>query len=154
MWLLSGRWILDLAWLLFLLMVFRHFWQERRTLLQAQTWLKAKGRITDCQWTQVGSNFWPKINYSYQVYDQDLLGDHLLLDTSYHTPYSKHARRVAYHAAIAFRDQQEIAVYYNPNQPEQSALDIAMPVKLTVIIIAIGTLTLVHLVLISFRLWG
>lgn len=145
------RWILDLGWLIILLILFLHFWRDRRALAQAQFWLITKGRITDCEWTQVGHSAWPKIKYSYQVYDKDLEGEHLFLDTAHNNPNSKYARHIAYKAAVAFKEDQEIDVYYNPNNPEQSALDVTMPKKLNVILILIGILIIVHLGLITLR---
>jgi hypothetical protein len=146
--------MLDLGWLFILLLLFLHFWRERTVLLRAQSWLKTKGRIITFELVEVGKSIWPKIEYSYQVYGQDLIGEYLFLDTSLNNPHSKYSRRIAYKAAVAFKEQSEIEVYYNPNHPEQSALDVTMPVKLTIILILIGTLMCVHLGFIFFRLLG
>lgn len=145
------RWVLDLGWLVILLILLHHFWRDRKVLAQAQFWLKTKGRIIDCEWTQVGHSVWPKIKYSYQVYDKDLEGEYLFLDTAHNSPNSKYARLIAYNAAVAFKEDKEIDIYYNPNNPEQSALDVTMPKKLNVILILIGTLIIVHLGLITWR---
>lgn len=153
-WLVMWRWILDLGWLVVLFIVLRHFWRDRQTLLQAQSWLQVKGRITVCEWTKAGHSVWPKIEYSYQVHDKNLTGEYLFLDTAHNNPNSSYARRVAYKAAVAFKEDEEIDVYYNPNQPEQSALDVTMPKKLNVILILIGTLIVVHLGLIVWHLLG
>ncbi|AWN72997.1 TPA: DUF3592 domain-containing protein [Legionella anisa] len=148
------RWMLDLGWLLFLLIIFAHFWRNRQVLVQAQSWLQVKGRITACEWTQVGHSVWPKIEYTYQVYDKDLTGEYLFLDTAHNNPNSKYSRSVAYKAAIAFQENAEIDVYYNPNHPEQSALDVTIPTKLNIILILIGMLIVVHLGLIAWHYWG
>lgn len=145
------RWMLDLGWLLFLLILFRHFWRDRQLLLQAQSWLKVKGQITACEWTKVGHSVWPKIEYTYQVNEQSLIGEYLFLDTAHNNPNSKYSRSVAYKAAVAFQENAEIEVYYNPNQPEQSALDVTIPSKLNIILILIGMLIVVHLGLIVWR---
>ncbi|HHF7374868.1 DUF3592 domain-containing protein [Legionella bozemanae] len=147
----TWRWVLDLGWLLFLLIIFRHFWRDRQVLVQAQTWLQVKGRITACEWTKVGHSVWPKIEYTYQVYDKNLTGEYLFLDTAHNNPNSKYSRGVAYKAAIAFQENAEIDVYYNPNHPEQSALDVTIPTKLNIILILIGMLIVVHLGLIAWR---
>jgi hypothetical protein len=147
----ASKWILDLGWLFFLLILLSHFWHERRILLQTRSWLKAKGRITRCEWTKVGNSLWPKIEYSYQVYDKDLVGEYLFLDTAHNNPNSKYARSVAYKAAMAFKEDAEIDVYYNPNHPEQSALDITMPKKLNIILILICTFIILHVAVIASR---
>ncbi|KGP62931.1 hypothetical protein EP47_09885 [Legionella norrlandica] len=148
------RWGLDLGWLCFLLILFRYFWRRRRDLREAQSWLKAKGHITRCEWIKVGHSVWPKIEYIYQVYDKDLTGEYLFLDTSLNTPNSKYSRNIAYQVAMAFKDNSEIDVYYNPNRPEQSALDVAIPKKLTFILVLIITLILLHVGIIVWRFLG
>ena len=143
--------ILDFGWLIFLIFMFRHFWLDRRNLVQAQSWLKAKGHITSCEWTEVGHSVWPKIEYTYQVMDKDLIGEYLFLDTAHNNPNSKYARQVAYKVAVAFKDNSQIDVYYNPNHPEQSALDITLPIKLNAILVILGVLLVLHVGIIVFR---
>jgi hypothetical protein len=150
-WQVMGRWMLDLGWLLFLLFLLRHFWQKRKILLQATGWLKAKGRITIFEWTEVGHTVWPKIEYSYQVHEHDLVGEYLFLDTIHNTPNSKYARLIAYKAAVAFKKDEEIDIYYNPDHPEQSALDVSMPKKLNFILLLIGSVTLFQMGLIIWH---
>jgi hypothetical protein len=142
---------LDLAWLSVLVLMFRHFWSHRRSLVDAQDWLKAKGHITQYQLVQEGYSLWPKIEYVYSVHDQDVVGHYLFLDTAHNSPNSKYARYVAYNAALAYRDHLEIDVYYNPNRPDESALDVTMPIKLTVILIVIGTLLVAQVIMIFFH---
>ena len=152
-WLNIWQWILDLGWLLFLLILFVHFWRKRRILVQAKSWLKAKGRITKCEWTKVGHSIWPKIEYSYQVQDKEETGEYLFLDTAHNNPNSKYSRRVAYNVAVAFKKDEEIDVYYNPKHPEQSALDVTIPTKLNIILILLGLLVLLHLGFIVWHHW-
>lgn len=144
---------LDIAWLAILVVLFYHFWNNRQFLIDAQGWLKAKGHITRYQLVKVGHRIWPKVEYEYCVYEQNLIGHYLFLDTAHNNPSSKYARRVAYRAAIAYKDHLEIDVYYNPNRPEESALDVTMPTKLNVILIIIGGLIIVQLAMMVFRLW-
>lgn len=153
-WFSVWRWMLDLGWLTVLFILLIHFWQKRQVLVQAQSWLKAKGHITVCEWSKIGHSVWPRIEYMYQVYDKDLVGQYLFLDTAHNNPNSKYARQVAYRVAIAFKEDEEIDVFYNPNQPEQSALDVTIPKKLNVILILIGILICLHLGLIFSHLLG
>ncbi|MFI4918061.1 MAG: DUF3592 domain-containing protein [Legionellales bacterium] len=147
-------WILNVGWLLFLLLLFKHFWRKRQGLSHAQSWLKSKGRITRFELTEEDQSLWPRIEYTYTVYDKDLTGEYLFLDTAHNNPNSKYARRIAYKAAVAFKENQEIEVYYNPNHPEQSALDVTVPVKLTFILMMLGLLIAVHLGSLVFRYLG
>lgn len=153
-WLVIWRWVLDLGWLLFLCILLKHFWQDRQELLKAKSWLKTKGRITLCEWTKIGHSVWPKIEYSYQVHDKDLIGEYLFLDTAHNNPNSKYSRHIAYKAATSFKENTEIDIYYNPNHPEQSALDVTVPIKLNIIIILIITLIVLHVGIIAWRHLG
>jgi hypothetical protein len=145
---------IDLAWLLFLLIIFLHFWRDRRILMQARSWLKVKGRITVCEWTKEGHTVWPKIEYTYQVEDNTLTGEYLFLDTAHNNPNSKYSRQIAYKAAMAYKENSEIDVFYNPQNPEQAALDLSVPIKLNIILILIGMLITLHLGLIAWHYWG
>lgn len=146
-----GKAVLDVAWLSVLVGMFYHFWKNRLILIDAQDWLKAKGHITRYQLVQVGHSVWPKIEYVYQVQDRNLIGHYLFLDTTHNTPSSKYSRRIAYNAAIAYNDHLEIDVYYNPNSPDESALDVTMPTKLTAILILIGLFIVLDIVIIACR---
>ncbi|HRD69336.1 MAG TPA: DUF3592 domain-containing protein [Legionella sp.] len=149
-----SRVLLDTGWLFFLIFLFYHFWQDRQTLSKAQSWLKTKGRITQCEWMKQGHNLWPKIEYTYQVYERDLIGHYLFLDTSHNNPNSRYSRRVAYKMAMAFKEETEIDVYYNPNNPEQSALDVTMPWKLNLIILLVGLFLALHVIIILLHVTG
>lgn len=153
-WLISGQGFMDIVWLLFLLFLLRHFWQERQALMIASHWLITRGRITQFVWTQDGHHLWPKIEYSYQLFDQEFKGEYLFLDTSRNNPNSKYARKVAYRAAMAFENDEEIDIYYNPDNPLQSALDVRIPTKLNVIIGLLLFLLVLHLVIVAHRLYG
>jgi hypothetical protein len=150
----SGRWMLDIGWLFILLILFMHFWRDRKVLLNAQSWLITKGHITSCEWVEVGHSIWPKIEYTYQVHEKDLVGEYLFLDTSHNNPHSKYSRLIAYKAAMAFKENSEINIYYNPNHPEESALDVTMPFKLNFIVFVIGILIFIHVGIICFRIFG
>lgn len=152
-WHTASQGILDFGWLFFLLMLLHHFWRDRQSLARAKDWLKTKGQITHCEWTQEGHSIWPKIEYVYEVHNQELIGRYLFLDTTHNSPNSKYARQVAYNIAIAYQEHKDIEVYYNPNQPEQSALDITMPTKLNVILILIAAVTILQVGIIFSHWW-
>lgn len=147
------RLLLDLGWLIFLSILFRYFWCDRQYLLRVKTWLKTKGHITHCEWFTVGRSIWPKIEYTYHVHDKDIIGEYLFLDTAHNNPNSHYARNIAYKTAVAFKENSEVIVYYNPNHPEESALDITMPRKLTIIIVLIGMVIIFHISLMVFQLF-
>ena len=152
-WFLSWRGLLDVVWLLFLLSLLLHFWRDRQLLRQTRFWLITKGRITQFRWSQDGPRIWPKIEYSYQVFDHDFQGEYLFLDTAHNNPNSKYARQVAYRAAIAYEKDEEIDVFYNPNNPQQAVLDITIPRKLNVIIALLVAFIILHLTIMVYRLW-
>ncbi len=145
--LMSWQNLQDLGWLLFLLLVFGYFWRARHVTLQTRGWIKTRGRITRCEWVIQGHSIWPKLEYIYQVDDRDVTGKYLFLDMVHNEPYSQHARHLAYRVAKAFKDNQDVDVYYNPNQPEQAVLDTTIPRKLNVILAFIASLIVVHVVI-------
>jgi hypothetical protein len=144
-WLNVWQWMLDLGWFFFLLILWRHFWRERQMLMQAQSWVQVKGQITAYEWIKLGYSDWPKVEYSYPVQEQEMKGEYLFLDTAHNNPSSRYSRRIAYNVALAFKEGTEIIVYYNPYDPEQSALDVSVPSKLNIILIVIALLMLIHL---------
>jgi len=150
--LITWQGFMDIAWLLFLLFLLRHFWQDRQALAKARHWLITKGRITQFLWTRERHQLWPKIEYTYQLYDKDFVGEYFFLDTSHNNPNSKYARKVAYRAAMAFENDEEIEVFYNPNNPKQAALDVHIPTKLNVIIGLLLLLLVLHLAIVARHL--
>lgn len=150
-WLHSWKALIDIGWLILLLFVFWHFWQTRSLLAQAKSWLITKGKITHCEWITQGQSIWPKIEYSYQVYDKDLVGHYLFLDTSHNNPNSAYSRHIAYKVALSFKEDTEVEVHYNPNKPEQSALDVTIPQKLNIILTVVGFLIILQIGMIALR---
>ena len=142
---------IDLIWLFFLLILLIYFWRDRLALLKCRHWKIAPGQITRCEWTRDQHRIWPSIEYSYEVDGQSFQGEHLLVDTSHNNPSSASSKKIAYKAAIAYQNRQAIDIFYNPDNPEQSALDISMPRKLTMIILLIGGLIVFHLIYIALR---
>ena len=86
-----------------------------------------------------------KIQYKYQVLNQEYYSEYFFLDTSLNNPNSKYARTVAYRAALAYEEDSEIDVFYNPNDPRQAVLDITIPRKLNLIIILLISFIAVHI---------
>lgn len=146
-----GQLVLNLAWLLFFFLLLMHFYRKRSLLVNAKSWLITKGHITQFDWVKVGHNIWPKIEYSYEVHDKEIIGSYLFLDTTHNNPNSRYSRGVAYKAALAYKDNVAIDVHYNPNTPEESALDVTIPIKLNVII---GLLSIIILVQLGIMLYS
>ncbi|RMX01626.1 DUF3592 domain-containing protein [Legionella jordanis] len=130
----------------------RYFWRDRQQLKKTKNWHATKGRITQFLWTQEGHRLWPKIQYSYRVYEQDYQGEHLFLDSSHNSPNSKYARHLAYRAAMAYEKDEEVDVFYNPDNPNEAVLDTTMPRKLNLIIVLLTFLILLHLLIVFYRL--
>lgn len=151
-WLVSWQGLLDLCWLLLLLAILFYFWRERKQLADAKYWLITKGRVTLFEWTKNGHQLWPKIEFTYYVFDQEFRSKYLFLDTVYNNPNSKYARQVAYKAAVAYEKDAEIDVYYNPDNPQQAVLDVTVPPKLNLIIVLLLLLIFFHLFIIIRRL--
>lgn len=151
--LITWQTMADLAWLTLLILLFRHFFKERKALLKARTWFLTKGRITRFTWTKDGKHLWPKIEYTYQAYNQDFVGEYFFLDTAHNNPNSSYSRHVAYRAAVAFEKDEDIDVFYNPNDPRQAVLDIRIPSKLNFIIFLLILFIVVHLIVVGSRLF-
>lgn len=143
----QSRLAMDLIWLAFLILLLAYFWKDRLALLKCRRWKMTQGLITRCEWTQDAHRIWPRIEYDFEVDGQTYQGEHLLADTTHHNPASRFSKRIAYKAAIAYQNRQTIDVYYNPANPEQSALDISMPGKLTALIALLCGLIAFHLLI-------
>lgn len=150
---LSLKTLVDLGWLVFLLLVFRYFWRARRVTGQTKHWVKTRGRVTQCEWAVQGHSIWPKIEYIYQIDDNDVTGEYLFLDTVHNDPNSKYARNMAYKVANAYKNNEDIDVYYNPDKPEEAVLDTTIPRKLNLILVFTATLIILHLVITGLRLF-
>ncbi|ASQ47267.1 DUF3592 domain-containing protein [Legionella clemsonensis] len=151
-WITSWRWLLDLIWLIFLLALLWHFWQDRKYFIKIQGWHVTKGRITQFLWTQEGYRLWPKIEYSYRVLDEELQGERLFPETSHINLNSNYARKVAYRAAMAYEKDEDINIYYNPHNPREAVLDITMPRKLNFILGLLIALIVLHFIIVVYRL--
>jgi Protein of unknown function (DUF3592) len=127
--------------------------RDLKSLLHTRNWLKTKGQITQCQLIEQGPSCWPEIEYTYKVNDKEYYGNYLFLDTSHNNPHSRYARKIAYGVVMAYNLGEEIDVYYCPNTPNLSALDITIPKKLYVIIGLIILLILTHLLLVGIKLY-
>ncbi len=85
--LLAWQTLLDLCWLLFLLLILRYFWRDRKALAETKNWIKTRGRIIHCEWTQEGRTLWPEIEYVFEANEKEYRGHYLFLDTSHNTAY-------------------------------------------------------------------
>ena len=152
--LMSWRSLLDLGWLLFLLLVLYYFWCARRVTLQTRTWSKTHGRVTQCAWVTYDHSLWPKIEYIYQVGDRDFTGEHFFIDTVHNDPSSVFARKLAYQVVSAYKKNEDIDVYFDPDNPENAVLDRTVPRKLNLILSFIVGLIVLHLVITISRFFG
>lgn len=144
--------LVDVIWLLFLLVIFVYFWRARQLTQQTKYWVKTRGRITRIEWAVEGRSVWPKIEYIFQIDDHDVTGEYLFLDMVHNDPYSKYARNIAYKVAYAYKNNEDIDVYYNPDKPEEAVLDTTIPRKLNLILGFVILLIFLHLVMMALRL--
>lgn len=131
--------------------LFVHFWRVRQMTRETKLWFKTQGYITECELVTYEHSLWPKIEYVYKVDDQEFTGDVLFLDIAHINLHSAHARDVAYSAANAYKQNDPIDVYYNPENPEQAVLDTTIPWKLNLILGFIIGLLLLHVVILLNR---
>lgn len=149
---LSWTLLLDLAWLLLLSFLLGYFCSVRRQVVRAREWNKAKARIVHCELVQVGHRLWPKIEYVYQVGQQDYVGERLFFDTYHQNPNTRQARQLAYYVANAYKNDEDIEIYYNPTYPEQAAISVRVPWKLNLIISLITTLIALHITIVVIQI--
>jgi hypothetical protein len=142
----------ELCWIVFLLAAFYYFWQRRQLLVEAQSWLKVKGQITEFKLVKATYTLWPEVEYRYQVLEQVLIGHYLFLDTIHNNPNSKYSRNVAYQIAVAYKNESEVDVYYNPNKPEESALNVAIPKSLNIILVLLAGFFTIHAIALLYQL--
>lgn len=130
---------LDLGWLLFLLILFGYFWRLRQIFRRAKSWPMTKGRITQLKWVEEDHHLWPKIEYNYRVGGEEFIGEQLFLGAKHNYP-NRTARSLAYQAAMAYEKEEEVKVFYNPNNPQESVLNTTIPRKLNFIAVLLGLL--------------
>jgi len=143
--LISLQTIHDMGWFFFLGLSFMYFWRARQITMQTKLWFKTRGRITHCEWTTYGHRVWPKIEYTYQVDDYDYTGELFFLDTVHTNLHSAYARSLAYRVVSAYKENEDIDVYYDPERPELAVLDTTIPWKLNLILGLITVLILIHI---------
>ncbi len=148
---ISGQTMLDLGWLLFLIVLFAYFWRARKSTVQTKLWFKTQGRITYCELVPYEESVWPKIEYVYQVGDQEFTGEIFFLDMAHNNLHSAHARGLAYRLVSAYKAEEAIDVYYNPGNHEQAVLDTTIPWKLNMILGVIAALLLLHVAIVTSR---
>ena len=149
--LLSWQSLIDLFWLLFLLVVLLHFWKKRQLLVAARSWQNTRGRIHQLEWTEENGSLWLEVTYTYQLFDQEYLGDCIFLDEASNRTNNAYTRNIAYQIVMAFKNQEEIDVYYDPDNPMESALDVHIPRSLHWIIGMLLVFLALHLLLIIYH---
>jgi hypothetical protein len=142
----------DLIWLLFLLMLLGYFLYVRKRINRTKNWIKTSGHITACEWSTQGHQVWPKIQYTFEVDGNEMIGEHLFIDTAHNNPASKYARKLAYKVAQAHKHNESIDVYYELGNPKNAVLDIKMPWKLNFIISLLLGLIFFQLVVFAVRI--
>lgn len=135
--------VADGLWLIFLLYALFYFWRARQKLIAAFDWLKTNGTIVACHYKEEKGRIWHQIDYSYEVNDQQLVGQFIVLNPYTNNPHQPYTCEQAH--------QKQIEVYYNPNLPEQSTLDVRVPKKLNVMLLLISGILLVHLTILAYR---
>ena len=153
-WLISWHSLIDFVWLAGLLILLGYFYKDWKVFKNANQWQTTYGYISQFSWTEQSNFLWPKIEYTYQVYEQDFLGTHLVLDNPYINLHSPSAREAAYRAAVAFKKDEEVLIFYDPNDPSQSALDVRTPGKLKAIIGILVLFLTIHLFRMAYHLLG
>lgn len=143
--------MLDISWLIFLIVLFIYFWRARQITRETRLWFKTQGRITQCELTTYEHSVWPKIEYVYKVDNQEFKSEAMFLDITHINFHSAHARAVAYRVVNAYKQNDTIDVYYNPDSPGQAVLDITIPWKLNLILSLIGGLLVLHVGVVIYR---
>jgi hypothetical protein len=145
---------LDLGWFIFLMLLLLYFLRVRWRIQQAASWEKTKGQITRCEWITQAHRLWPKVEYLYKVGEREFMGEEMFYDTSHRTLNNPYARKVAYEVAQAFKNNEDVEVFYNPEEPDEAVLDITIPGKLNLILVLIGLLITFHLTIVAIRIVG
>ncbi|MBX9703839.1 MAG: DUF3592 domain-containing protein [Silvanigrellaceae bacterium] len=153
-WLISWHSFIDFAWLAGLIILLVYFYKDWKVFKNLHQWQTTEGTISQFSWTEQSPLPWPKIEYTYQVYEQEFLGSRLVLDNPYINLHSPSAREVAYRATLAFKNDEEIIVFYDPINPAQSVLDVHTPRKLKVIIGMLVLFLTIHLFRMGYRFLG
>lgn len=148
---MTFRLLADGIWFVFLLGMLTYFLRQKNKLLKLKKWPKVKGRIINLQWEEENNRIWPQLVYQYQVEEKIYQGELLFEETLPRDTNSRLARAIAHRAVLAYQNHQEIDVFYNPNNPEDSVLDITVPLKLSIIIWLLWFLIGLHVVVVWTR---
>src|SRR5690606_7903414 len=110
-----------------------------------------KGIVESMELVEVGHNYWPKLTYSYRVNEKNYLGNTIFLDSLLNSPHSGYSKRVAYDLANAYKQNNPVNVYYEPEVPELAVLNTNIPKRLYFIAWALGLMILFHLGLMIYK---
>lgn len=144
-WLFSWQALGDIFWALLLFILLYFFWERRKVSQRAKHWAQTQGQIEELNWDKEAKESWIQVRYSYQVLAQKLEGNCLFLDSLNNNPNSAYSRKIAYRIAMAFKNDASIEVFYNPDNPAESALDVHVPGKLNIILLLLALMLLLHL---------
>ena len=68
-------------------------------------------------------------------------------------PVKTYARNMAYKVANAYKNNEDIDIYYNPDKPEEAVLDTSVPRKLNLILVFTVSLIIIHVVIMVLRIF-
>ena len=143
--------LLDIIWLLFLIAMFVLALKKRANMRFFKGWQQTQAQIIKLKHTKSNNVIKPTVEYMYHVQGYDYIGDQLFPEDFKRLPGSRHYRKVAYQLATAFNNNQEISIWYDESQPEDSAVDIQAPIHNTVLLVLISTLVLAEIALLLHR---
>ena len=152
-WINSWQNDVEFIWLAVLIILLGHCWKARQQFKKTSQWPTAPGYIFQLNWDKQEHCIWPKINYTYEAYEQKFSSNRFFLDSPYISIYSHLSRQAAYRAALAFIQGEEITVFYNPDDPSYSVLDTHVPRKLNLLFILVSLLLSLHSLRIGYHLW-
>jgi len=120
----------NIGWLVLLVLLFGYFFSQYWQLRALRRWRKVEGHVTHFSLQEQDGRLWPDIEYSYSVDSKTYHNDHFFSDNAQHALYSRYARKLAHRIALAYKNDEDIWVYYDPKDPEQAVLDRRIPPKL------------------------
>lgn len=139
----------DGIWLIFLSVLLGYF-VRKKFFLNTGSWLVTQGRII--RFSIEKDRLFPEIEYTYVLFDQVFFGSDFFRNPLLVSVNSASARALAYKAAKAFKEDKDIDVYYNPDNPTESALDASVPAKLNGIVVLLLILMAFQLLIITKRI--
>lgn len=141
----------SLGWLLFLAACAAFFFRSWVRLNKMKHWPVTPGEIMTLTVCEKNNRKWPSIQYRYWVEEREYTSRYWFADTIHNSPCSAYSRKLAYRAAISFKQGCPLDVHYNPVKPEQAVLDVTIPLKLKGIIVLVCSLFMVEALMLFFH---